>query len=45
MNASAERFIGSDRREAPDDYLLISEKQIMGILQEYSIHFSYTVKI
>ena len=35
MNASAERFIGSDRRE----------KQIMGILQEYSIHFSYTVKI
>ena len=29
MNALAERFIGSVRREALDYYLLISEKQIM----------------
>ena len=35
MNTLAERFMGSDRREAPDDYLLIGEKQIMRILQEY----------
>ncbi len=28
MNALAERFVGSVRREASDYYLLISEKQI-----------------
>ena len=35
MNALAERFIGSLRREALDYFLLISEKQIIRILHEY----------
>ena len=35
MNAIAERFIGSVRREALDYFLLISEQQILNILQEY----------
>ena len=35
MNALAERFVGSVRREALDYYLLISEKQIMRLLIEY----------
>ncbi len=35
MNAIAERFIGSARREALDYLLVISEKQIVNILQEY----------
>jgi transposase InsO family protein len=35
MNAIAERFVGSVRREALDYYLLFSEKQIINILQEY----------
>jgi transposase InsO family protein len=38
MNALAERFVGSARREAVDYYLLISEKQIIRILKEY-IHY------
>jgi transposase InsO family protein len=40
MNALAERFIGSVRREALDYYLLISEKQIMRILQEYKDYYN-----
>jgi transposase InsO family protein len=40
MNALAERFIGSVRREALDYYLLISEKQIMRILQEYIDYYN-----
>ncbi len=35
MNAIAERYVGSVRREAMDYFLLIREKQIMNILQEY----------
>ena len=35
MNAIAERFVGSIRREALDYFLLINEKQIMNILKEY----------
>ena len=35
MNAIAERFVGSVRREALDYYLFFSEKQIINILQEY----------
>jgi len=38
MNALAERFVGSIRREALDYYLLLSEKQIEGILDEY-VHY------
>jgi putative transposase len=40
MNALAERFIGSVRREALDYYLLISEKQIKRILQEYIEYYN-----
>jgi transposase InsO family protein len=40
MNALAERFIGSVRREALDYYLLISEKQIKGILDEYINYYN-----
>ena len=40
MNALAERFIGSVRREALDYYLLISEKQIMSILHEYIDYYN-----
>ncbi len=40
MNALAERFIGSVRREALNYYLLISEKQIMRILQEYLDYYN-----
>ena len=36
----AERFIGSVRREALDYYLLISETQIVNILQEYIEYYS-----
>ncbi len=35
MNAIAERFVGSVRREALNYFLLINEKQIMNILKEY----------
>jgi len=40
MNALAERFIGSVRQEAMDYYLLISEKQIIKILQEYIDYYN-----
>ena len=40
MNALAERFVGSIRREALDYYLLISEKQIEGILDEYINYYN-----
>ena len=40
MNALAERFVGSVRREALDYYLLINEKQIMRILQEYIDYYN-----
>jgi putative transposase len=40
MNALAERFIGSARREALDHYLLMSEKQISRILQEYVDYYN-----
>ena len=35
MNAVAERFIGSARREALDYFLLFNENQIVNILKEY----------
>ena len=40
MNALAERFVGSVRREALDYYLLISEKQIVNILNEYIEYYN-----
>jgi transposase InsO family protein len=40
MNALAERFVGSIRREALDYYLLISEKQIQRILNEYISYYN-----
>ena len=40
MNALAERFIGSVRREALDYYLFFSEKQIINILREYIDYFN-----
>jgi putative transposase len=35
MNAIAERFVGSVRREALDYFIFIHEKQIKNILKEY----------
>ena len=40
MNSIAERFIGTVRREALDYFLLISEKQILNILQEYIDYYN-----
>ena len=40
MNAIAERFIGSVRREALDYFLLISEKQVLNILRAYIDYYN-----
>jgi transposase InsO family protein len=40
MNALAERFVGSVRRESLDYYLLIREKQIMNILKKYIDYYN-----
>jgi len=40
MNALAERFIGSIRREALDYFLLMNEKQIKSILHEYINYYN-----
>ncbi len=40
MNAIAERFVGSIRREALDYFLLINEKQIMNVLVEYIEYYN-----
>lgn len=40
MNSIAERFVKSVRREALDNYLIISEKQIKNILTEYINYYN-----
>jgi len=40
MNAIAERFVGSVRRETLDYYLLISETQIMRILRGFIDYYN-----
>ena len=40
MNSIAERFVGSVRREALNFFLLLSEKQIRGILTEYIEYYN-----
>ncbi len=40
MNAIAERFVGSVRREALDYFILIHENQIMKILKEYIVYYN-----
>jgi transposase InsO family protein len=40
MNSYAERFVGSVRREALNFFLLLSEKQIRGILTEYIEYYN-----
>ena len=40
MNAIAERFVGSVRREALDYFLLFSEKQVLHILREYIEYYN-----
>ena len=40
MNALAERFVGSIRREALDNYLLITEGQIKRILREFIVYYN-----
>jgi transposase InsO family protein len=40
MNAIAERFVGSIRREALDNYILVTEKQIKRILSEYIVYYN-----
>ena len=41
MNAYIERTIGSIRRESLDHFLLISEKQVRKIIQEYIEYYNY----
>ena len=41
MNAFIERAIGSIRREALDHFLLISEKQVRKIVQEYVDYYNH----
>jgi transposase InsO family protein len=41
MNAIAERVIGSIRREALDYFILLIEKQILNILQEYIAYYNF----
>jgi len=41
MNAYIERIIGSIRREALDHFLLISEKQVRKIVQEYIDYYNH----
>ena len=43
MNAVAERFVGSVRREALDYFLLIHENQIMNILKK-NIGYYYSMR-
>ena len=40
MNAIAERFVGSVRREVLDFYILINEKQVQQILDEYICYYN-----
>jgi hypothetical protein len=40
MNSIAERFVKSPRSEALDFFLLISEKQLRGILTEYIEYYN-----
>ena len=40
MNAIAERFVGSIRREALDNFLLINERQIKRIISEYVDYYN-----
>jgi hypothetical protein len=40
MNAIAERFVGSVRREVLDFFILINEKQIQKILDEYISYYN-----
>jgi transposase InsO family protein len=40
MNAIAERFVGSVRQEVLDFYILINEKQIQRILDEYINYYN-----
>ena len=40
MNAIAERFVGTIRREALDYFLLLGEKQIINILQNYIDYYN-----
>ena len=41
MNAIAERFIGSVRREALDYFLIINEKQVMNIISRYIEYYNF----
>jgi len=40
MNAIAERFVGSIRREALDYFILFHENQIKNILKEYISYYN-----
>ena len=40
MNAIAERFVGSARRDALDYFLLFNEKQIRNILKNYIFYYN-----
>ena len=41
MNAIAERFIGSLRREALDWYIILSKRQLYNILKEYVSFYNH----
>ena len=40
MNAIAERFVGSVRREALDNFIILSEKQLFFVLREYVDYYN-----
>jgi len=40
MNAIAERFVGSIRRECLDNFILINEKQIKTIISQYIEYYN-----
>ena len=40
MNAYAERFIGSIRREALDWFVLVTEKQVENIVKKYIFYYN-----
>ena len=42
MNAIAERFVGSVRREMLDSFIIFNEKQLKNILNEYIEYYNKT---
>ena len=41
MNASAERFVGTIRRECLDNFILVNERQIKRIVAQYIEYYNF----